>query len=162
MGKKESKISKEILDGIDAELDASTIPTEMVTAALICNALDLILRDVDKRIRTVYRNHGLNVKVTDNENILTGMSRYSKAVHNALYWFERDIEPRVVDCTFNSSGVIAYDDFKCSANELCRFIFMLVDRGKIDGAMEKIFKYLMRLKAGDRFTVDDFNRFYLK
>ena len=90
------------------------------------------------------------------------MARYSKAVKNALYWFGRDIEPRITDCTFDSSGVVAYDDFKCSANELCRFVLMLVDRGKNDGAMEKIFKYLMRLKAGDRFTTDDFNRFYLK
>lgn len=158
-----AKISQAKYDEIGKEIEASTILTEMVACSLICNGLDIMLRDVDKRIRAIYRNHGLNVKVEEDEsNIITGMSRYSKAVHNALYWFERDVEKYITDCTFASTGVVSYDDFKMSANELDRFVLMLIDRGKHDGAMQKIFGYLSKLKDGGRFTQEDYDRFILK
>ena len=61
MKKKEPKVPREVFDNIDAELNASTVVTEVVTASLICNALDIMLRDVDNRIRSVYKKYGLNV-----------------------------------------------------------------------------------------------------
>ncbi len=158
-----AKISQAKYDEIGKEIESSTILSEMVACTLMCNSLDIMLRDVDKRIRAIYRNHGLNVKVSDDEsNIISGMSRYSKAVHNALYWFERDVEKYITDCTFESTGVVSYDDFKMSANELDRFVLMLIDRGKHDGAMQKIFAYLSKLKDGGRFTKEDYDRFILK
>lgn len=76
---------KDIEQKISVEIDDSSIIYESVAATLICNALDVMLRDMDNRIRAIYRKHGLNAKPADTENILTGMARYSKAVHNALY-----------------------------------------------------------------------------
>lgn len=160
MGK--NKITKELEKKIGDEIEEGSIIYEMVAATLLCNSLDMMLRDVDNRIRAIYRRHGLNAKPAASDNVITGMSRYSKAVHSALYWFERDIEPRIEACTFESSGLKAYEDFRLSANELCRFILLMVDRGKIDGAMEKIFKFMENLEKGDRFTDEDLNRFIMK
>lgn len=157
-----AKVPQALRDEIGKEMEAGTVLNEMVACALMCNGLDIMLRDVDKRIRDIYRKWGLNVRPADDSNIITGMSRYSKAVHNALYWFERDVDTYITDCTFNSTGVVSYDDFKMSANELDRFVLLMIDRGKHDGAMQKIFNYLNRLKKGERFTEEDFNRFILK
>ncbi len=157
-----AKVPQALRDEIGKAMESGTILNEMVACALICNGLDIMLRDVDKRIRAIYKVHGLTVKPADDSNIITGMARYSKAVHNALYWFERDVESYITDCTFNSTGVVSYDDFKMSANELDRFVLMLIDRGKHDGAMQKIFNYLNRLKKGERFTEEDFKRFIIK
>lgn len=154
---------KEIEQKISAEIEEGSIIYESVAATLMCNSLDVILRDIDNRIRAIYRKHGINAKPADTENIITGMSRYSKAVHNALYWFERDIEPRITDCTFGSAGgVKSYDDFRYSANELVQIVLLCIDRGQYDGAMAKIFRYLDRLKKGTRFSDEDIERFVLK
>lgn len=154
---------KEIETKISAAIEDSSIIDEMVAATLMCNSLDVMLRDIDNRIRAIYRKYGLNAKPADTENVLTGMARYSKAVHNALYWFERDVEQRITDCTFGSAGgVKSYDEFRYSANELCQLILLAVDRGKHDGAMAKIFNYLHKLKKGDRFSQEDIDRFFLK
>lgn len=154
---------KDIEQKISVEIEQSSIIFESIAATLMCNALDVMLRDMDNRIRAIYRKYGLNAQPADTENILTGMARYSKAVHNALYWFERDVEKRITDCTFASSGgVKSYDDFRYSANELCQLILLCIDRGQYDGAMEKIFRYLNRLKKGTRFSDEDVERFVLK
>nr|DAH79203.1 MAG TPA: hypothetical protein [Caudoviricetes sp.] len=158
-----AKIGKEVLDKIWAEIEDSSISNEVVTATLMSNALDIMLRDIDKRIVAIYRANGIKAEALNGDHILTGMARYSKAIKTALYWFERDIEPRVTECTFGSDGGIkAYDDFRYSANEVCQLIMLAVDRGKIDGAMERIFKYMTRLKQGGRFSKEDIERFIMK
>ena len=162
MSKAEIKDRQERMTAIEEEIDSGSIVTEMVVATLMCNSLDIILRNVDSRIRAVYRKYGFTAKVADNENVLTGMKRYSEAVHNALYWFGRDTEKRIESCTFDSSGVVAYDDFKCSANELARFCMLLVDRGKADGAMKKIFEFMLGLEPGGRFSQEDIDRYILR
>lgn len=154
--------NKKVEAEIEQDISKSTITTEMVAATLLCNSLDMFLRDIDSRIRMIYRQHGMNVKVASDENILSGMARYSKAVHNALYWFEREVEPRITDATFDSTGLAAYEDFRYSANEICRLIMMVIDRGKHENAMVEIFDFLSSMKAGDRFTEEDFERFFLK
>ncbi len=157
-----AKVSKEVLDEIWKEIEDSTISNEVVTATLMGNALDIMLRDIDNRIRAAYLRHGINAKAIGGDQILTGLSRYSKAVHTAMYWFERDIEPRIESCTFESEGIKSYEDFRTSANEVCQLLLLTVDRGKFDGAMERIFKYLKRLKKSDRFTDEDLERFILR
>lgn len=154
--------NKKVEAEIEKDIEESTITTEMVAATLLCNSLDMFLRDIDSRIRMIYRSHGMNVKVASDDNILSGMARYSKAVHNALYWFEREVEPRITDATFDSTGLAAYEDFRYSANEICRLIMMVIDRGKHENAMVEIFDFLSSMKAGDRFTEEDFERFFLK
>lgn len=155
-------MNKKVEEEIENEISESTITTEMIACTLLCNSLDIFIRDVDTRIRAIYRKHGMNVKIAAGDNIITGMSRYSKAVHNALYWYERDVEPRITDATFNTTGLAAYDDFRYSANEICRLIMMVIDRGKHENAMVQMFDFLQAMKPGDRFTEEDFDRFFMK
>lgn len=52
-------MTKEQAKEIEDELTASTTSNEMATALLVADALDTILRDVDRRIRSVYAKHGV-------------------------------------------------------------------------------------------------------
>lgn len=156
-------MTKEQAKEIEDELTASTTSNEMATALLVADALDTILRDVDRRIRSVYAKHGVKVKTPKGEdNIITGLSRYCRAARNASYWYFRDIEPRVSEGTFGSYGAQSYDNFNTAASELARVIMMIVDRGQRDDAMGRMFDFIAGLESSGRFTPDDINRLVTK
>lgn len=56
----------------------------------------------------------------------------------------------------------AYDDFNHSSAEVIQLLMLCVDRGEVDGGMEKVFRSLQRLKKGTRFSDEDIARFDFK
>lgn len=56
----------------------------------------------------------------------------------------------------------AYDDFNHSSAEVIQLLMLCVDRGGVDGGMEKVFRSLQRLKKGTRFSDEDIARFDFK
>lgn len=156
-------MTKEQGKAINEELSQSTISNEMATVLLIADAMDMMLRDVDRRIRAVYAGHGVNVSGTSGkDNILTGMARYCRAARNASYWYFRDVEPRVSDGTFGSYGAQSYDNFNVAASELARAMMMIVDRGQRDEQMGRIFDFIAGLESSGRFTHEDIERLIVK
>ena len=90
------------------------------------------------------------------------MKNYSEKVKAAMYWFERDLQKFITDCTLQSYGVKAFDDFNHSSAEIIQILMLCVDRGEIEGGMEKVFRALRRLKKGTRFSDNDIAKFNFK
>lgn len=154
---------KERKEAARNEVAESTIANEAKAALLICNILDIALRDIDWRIRKIHAKHGLKAR-PNGSDLITGMANYSKAVRNALYWFERNAERYIMDSTMNSYGVDSYDWFRESANEIAQLILLTTDRcnGKENANLSKVFDLLKSMPTQGWFTDEDINRFQLK
>ena len=101
---------------------------------------------IDVMIRAELKAEGVNAKTSGGEgDIICGMKNYAEKTKAAEYWFERDLKPYIEDCTFGSYGVKAYDDFNHSSAEVIQLLMLCVDRGEVDGGMEKVFRSLQRL-----------------
>lgn len=152
---------REVLREVNKDIDESTISNEASTCALMVEALSIMLNDIDWRIRSIYAKHGIIVK-SDDTNILTGMSRYCQAVRLAMAEYERSIRSKFEDCTFGYGGAEKYDSFSRSSNDVARLVMKLCDKGKVDGVLTKIERYIDRFKEQGRFTPEDYQRFILK
>ena len=56
----------------------------------------------------------------------------------------------------------SYDGFRRSANDVARLVMKLCDKGKAEGVLTKIERYIDRFKEQGRFTKEDYQRFILK
>lgn len=121
--------------------------------ALLCQALDMMLRDADKGLRAVYRKHGLNVT---NEVVLAGMKNYCEKFKAALYWFERDVEHRLNEATYEESGAVAYDKTRDISAALAELIYTICDRvSDPDDIYAIIDSIRQEIPQGDTFTDED-------
>lgn len=150
-------------DAAFEEIANSSIITQVKTALLMCNSIDVILRNADRRMRATYNKYGLNVKPSGGD-ILTGMANYCRQVRNACYAFEKDIEPHIVRSTYDSYGVDSYDWFRASANEVAQLVLKTTDRcnGQNNDNLEKVFAFLDSLPSQGLFSDEDIKRFTLK
>nr|DAH91555.1 MAG TPA: hypothetical protein [Caudoviricetes sp.] len=138
----------------------SKIPDLVRMGMLMSNALALLSSQIDARIRAELRAEGMQAKANGGDgDIICGLKNYAEKSKAAAYWFERDLQPFINNCTFGSYGVKAYDDFNHSSSEVIQLIMLCIDRGEVDGGMEKIFRALNRLKKGTRFSDEDIARF---
>lgn len=141
----------------------SKIPDMVKLAMLMSNALEILLEHIDMDIRSELRAMGLKYSPSNADgDIICGLKNYAEKSKAAAYWFERDLQPFINNCTFGSYGVKAYDDFNHSSSEVIQLIMLCIDRGEVDGGMEKIFRALHRLKKGTRFSDEDIARFDFK
>lgn len=141
----------------------SKIPDLVKLGMVTANALEILIEHIDRDIRAEIRSMGLKCSQTNADgDIIRGMKNYSEKAKAAMYWFERDLQPFINNCTFGSYGVKAYDDFNHSSSEVIQLIMLCIDRGEVDGGMEKIFRALHRLKRGTRFSDEDIARFDFK
>lgn len=144
---------KELKDRAWKRVAGSKIPDLVKVGLLMSNALSLLAAQIDVMIRAELKAEG---------DIICGMKNYAEKTKAAEYWFERDLKPYIEDCTFGSYGVKAYDDFNHSSAEVIQLLMLCVDRGEVDGGMEKVFRSLQRLKKGTRFSDEDIARFDFK
>ena len=163
-GKKNLKaFRKELKDRAWKRVAGSKIPDLVKVGLLMSNALSLLTAQIDVMIRAALKAEGVNATTTGGDgDMICGMKNYAEKTKAAEYWFERDLKPYIEDCTFGSYGVKAYDDFNHSSAEVIQLLMLCVDRGGVDGGMEKVFRSLQRLKKGTRFSDEDVARFDFK
>ena len=141
-------------------IDESTIPEEMASCMVMATAMEVAMNDVFHRIKSIYEKYGVEIRGND---VLKGLKNYCQAVKTAEYWFDREIEPRNVDCTFGTYGTASsYDGFRTRCGEVAEIVSMVVQASKDPDALEKI-RAVAREVARDRgITLEDWTRLHLR
>ena len=141
-------------------IDESTIPEEMASCMVMATAMEVTMNDVFHRIKSIYEKYGVEIRGND---VLKGLKNYCQAVKTAEYWFDREIEPRNVDCTFGTYGTASsYDGFRARCGEVAEIVSMVVQASKDPDALEKI-RAVAREVARDRgITLEDWTRLHLR
>lgn len=141
-------------------IDESTIPEEMTSCMAMATAMEVTMNDVFHRIKSIYEKYGVEIRGND---VLRGLKNYCQAVKTAEYWFDREIEPRNVDCTFGTYGTASsYDGFRARCGEVAEIVSMVVQASKDPDALEKI-RAVAREVARDRgITLEDWTRLHLR
>lgn len=141
-------------------IDESTIPEEMASCMVMATAMEVTMNDVFHRIKSIYEKYGVEIRGND---VLKGLKNYCQAVKTAEYWFDREIEPRNVDCTFGTYGTASsYDGFRTRCGEVAEIVSMVVQASKDPDALEKI-RAVAREVARDRgITLEDWTRLHLR
>ncbi len=145
-------------------VSSSRIPDLVKLGMLTANALGILTARIDSMIRSEIRATGLKCSpagVGDGD-IIRGMRNYSEKLKAAMYWFDRDLQKFINDCTFGTYGAGAFDDFSHSSAEVIQLLMLCVDRGEAPGGMEKVFRSLHRLRKGTRFSDEDIAKFDFK
>ena len=148
------------VEAVRQSIDESTIPEEMASCMVLATAMETIMNDVMARIKMRYKAVGLDAK---GNNVLKGLKSYCQAVKTAGYWFDREVEPRNVECTFGTYGTASsYDGFRARCGEVAELVSMIVQASKDPSAMEKI-RDTAREAARDRgVTLEDWTRLHLR
>lgn len=157
-------IDKKIRDAINADIDASTIPSELKACYLLSNALQLLVDNSFERIKAVFNKHGV---ITNRNNLLTGITDYCKMVRSASWQFFNRIEPEISGATFEightpEEGAELYDNFSDDANEICRLLLLYMDRTWRNDEWRKVFTLLRKMQSTGLFNDEDFTRFKQK
>lgn len=141
-------------------IDESTIPEEMASCMVMATAMEVTMNDVFHRIKSIYEKYGVEIRGND---VLKGLKNYCQAVKTAEYWFDREIEPRNVDCTFGTYGTASsYDGFRARCGEVAEIVSMVVQASKDPDALEQI-RAVAREVARDRgITLEDWTRLHLR
>lgn len=141
-------------------IDESTIPEEMASCMAMATAMEVTMNDVFHRIKSIYEKYGVEIRGND---VLKGLKNYCQAVKTAEYWFDREIEPRNVDCTFGTYGTASsYDGFRARCGEVAEIVSMVVQASKDPDALEQI-RAVAREVARDRgITLEDWTRLHLR
>lgn len=151
---------KSNLNSVHSTIDDTSIPEEMASCMVLATAMDVIMTDVFSRIKAIYSACGIEIRGND---VLKGLKSYCQAVKQAGYWFDREIEPRNVDCTFGTYGTASsYDSFRARCGEVAEIVSMIVQASKDPDALEQI-RATAREAARDRgVTLEDWKRLRLK
>ena len=135
------------------EVWGGAVGAKVKIGALLVQALDMLLRNADKGLRSTYRKYGLNVT---NETMITGMKTYSDKVKSAFYWFEREIEQRITDATFEAYGPKSYDETRDISAALAELVCVICDRvSHPDQIYDIIDSITKEVPNGDSFTEED-------
>ena len=127
---------------------------------VMATAMEVTMNDVFHRIKSIYEKYGVEIRGND---VLKGLKNYCQAVKTAEYWFDREIEPRNVDCTFGTYGTASsYDGFRTRCGEVAEIVSMVVQASKDPDALEQI-RAVAREVARDRgITLEDWTRLHLR
>ena len=115
-------------------------------------ALDLILRDAERRMRLAGGEFRFEKKQRFN--------RFFRSVKDACVQAEA-LQDDVVRCTEKSSYK-DYDIWLGEANELARLILLFADKSTTEGAAEMVFDCLDSFKGEGIINDEVLQRFYLK
>ena len=152
---------KAIMDMVNKSIDESSIASEASACALMTEAVSIMLADIDRRMKAKYSAYGMVTK-SNGEDILTGMARYCQLVRMCMAEYEKSLRCKFEQYTFGYGGAESYDSFGRSANDIARLVMKLCDKGKADGVLSKIERYIDRFKEQGRFSKEDYQRFILK
>lgn len=155
-----NSMGKSDLNSVHRIIDDTSIPEEMASCMVLATAMDVIMADVFSRIKAIYNAHGIEIRGND---VLKGLRNYCQAVKQAGYWFDREIEPRNVECTFGTYGTAtAYDCFRARCGEVAEVVSMVVQASRNPTAMEKIRDTAREAACDLGITLDDWERLRLK
>lgn len=115
-------------------------------------ALDLILRDAERRMKAIGGEYKYEKKQM--------LTRFFKAVKEASVWAER-LNDDVIAST-EKSHYKDYNIWQAESNELARLILTFADKASEEGATEAIFNYLESFKGAGIITEESLKPFYLK
>lgn len=119
-------MTKEELEAIHKDIDASSIPEEMKLMYLMANATQSVVLHIYDRVKLAYLRHGYN---TTENPLLKGLNEYCKTVKRASSLFEDKIQPQIDNATWgvgldeNEEGnLVAFDGFNAKSNEFVRLL----------------------------------------
>ena len=117
-------MDKKTREAIHKDIDNSSIPEEMKFMYIMASATQSVVEHVFSRIKGVYLNH--KYVCTEND-VLSGIIDYCKAVKAASFHFYERIQPQIDNATWgvgldeNEEGdVVAWTGFAAKANEIVR------------------------------------------
>lgn len=165
---KKNNVAKETQKAIREEIGASTIPEELKVLYLMANATELMSTQAFLRLKQVFARHGCTI----NENeLLTGITRYCRMIKMATYHFFERIEPQIMNATFSAGrdeddmtgDTAAYDGFNQDTNEICRLILLYIDRtARSKDGFAKVFKTLRQLPSSGLIHDEDIAKYKMK
>lgn len=134
----------------DNKITVQSVETNVLYMGVM--ALDLILRDTERRMRAIGGEFKYGKKMVFN--------RFFKAVKEACLMAER-LQDDVVASTAGSSYK-DYDVWLGEANELARLILLFADKSTVDHNSDAVFDRLESLDGEGIITEDVLQRFYLR
>ena len=141
-------MTKEELEAIHKDIDASSIPEEMKLMYLMANATQSVVLHIYDRIKLAYLRHGYNT--TDNP-LLRGMNEYCKTVKRASVLFEDKIQPQIDNATWgvgldeNEEGnLVAFDGFNAKSNEFVRLLQNYMNAADAEKMYKAVFTTMRR------------------
>lgn len=136
-------------------MSARSVSIEDVEANVLymmSQAMDLILRDADRRMR----GRGGEFKREKKQLF----RRYSDAVRTACVISERLGDDVIASAC--GKGFRDFDLWREESNELARLILLFADKSSEDGASDAIFGYLQSFKGAGIIDNDTLDKFRLK
>lgn len=119
---------------------------------MMSQAMDLILKDADRRMRAKRGEFRYEKKYLFN--------RYAKAVREACILSEQLGEDIILSAS--AKDFKEFDTWQEESNELARLMLLYADKSSEDGATESIFGYLNSFKGAGIITEDVLKRFHLQ
>jgi hypothetical protein len=141
-------MDKKTRKAIHQDIDNSSIAEEMKYMFLKASGLQSVVEHVYSRIKGVYLNNGYECK--ENE-VLSGLADYCKAVKAASFHFYERIQPLIDDATWGvgleddeNGNTVAFDGFAAKANELVRLDLNYLNAADPKKMYEAVFTVLRR------------------
>lgn len=136
---------------IHNDIDNSSIAEEMKYMFLKASGLQSVVEHVYSRIKGCYLNNGYVCK--ENE-VLSGLVDYCKAVKAGQFYFYERIQPFIDSATWevglsedNEGNVVAFDGFNAKANELVRLDLNYLNAADPKKMYEAVFTTMRRNAA---------------
>lgn len=129
---------------------SSIADLETNTLYIMCRAADLILRDIDRRLRA----EGSAYK-REKKQLVTSILRDCEDVRRRYELLEQDVIRRA------RSGE-QYDWFNEDANELARLVLLFADRSSDPDNPNAVFRLLRSQTGAGILTEEHLKRFYMK
>lgn len=141
-------MDKKTLKAIHDDIDSTSIPEEMKFMYLMANGLQAVVLHVYGRVKSAYMRHGYICK---NNELLSSLNDYCKAVKQACVKFEDKIQPQIDNATWGvgrdedeEGNVIAFDGFNAKSNELVRLVMNYLNAEDPDKIYSSVFTLLRR------------------
>lgn len=144
-------MDKKTLKTIHKEIDSSSIPEEMKYMYMMASATQSVVEHVFSRIKGVYLNNRYECKEND---VLSGLVNYCKAVKSASFQFYERIQPLIDNATWSvgleedeTGNVVAFDGFNAKCNELVRLGLNYMNAADPKKMYEAVFTVMRRNAA---------------
>lgn len=138
------------------EVMKTTIPAEMQLIYLLSQSLDILVQDVDRRIKNMCRQSGYEVKNGFVGDDRSALGEYIKAIESAKFRFDK-ISDRINDYTFGEGGAKSFDSFRKDANEILLELMIYCNLTSEDAF--KVLKEMMKKPGVGMFTLSDIKKF---
>lgn len=124
------------------------IGNELKLAYNFAQATDILLASIGRRLKQF---GGMRQEKKQNFN------RFTKAVKDAAYWYERAFEGDLEAATCGEWSRL--DGYRQDANELIRVMMLYIDRTTTYKTYGEVMEYLRNLPEGGLFSAEDVKRY---